>query len=310
MQWKQIKSLFILCFLILNVYLLFMFFNKQQELDYGVTEVQSLELQEQLEQEDITISADLPDEKPQETNITVSQKTYTDKDLEFLDGLENQQIEVIDSKLILSRFNEPVAIPENADSSLITELVKNRILSPDSYTYGTWNKEMNVLVFFQKKSDRPIYYNQNGIILIFLNDENEMTFYTQTMLGEESTPTETEDLIPPMTAIEVLFEGNMLLSGDEITKVNMGFYTRIPLGTGEQVFAPTWKITVNGNENFYVNAIENLVVSSEELTFLTEAVNSNIEKIQEKLPDDNDMKSFIINRLNQKLTTDNRSEPQ
>lgn len=300
MQWKQIKTLFILCFLVLNVYLLFMFFDKQEASDYGVADSQTPALKELLESEDITISADLPEEELNESYISVSQKQFSDKDMEFLDGLDNQQTEVINSKMIISRFDEPVAIPEDADSSLITDLVKSRVLSPDSYTYGTWNKKMNVLVFSQKKSGRPIYFNQSGIILIYLNDENEMTSYTQTMLGKTSTPSDKESLISPMTAIEVLFQDNRLWSGDEITEVNMGFHTRIPLESGEQLFAPTWAVTVNEEENFYVNAIENLVFSSNEETFLTDAISSTIEKVQ-KLPDDNELNRFIINRLESKI---------
>ncbi|SDQ05263.1 two-component system regulatory protein YycI [Virgibacillus salinus] len=301
MQWRQIKTLFILCFLILNAYLLFMFFDKLEELDYGLAEnEESSTFKEQLENENITISADLPEEELDKSYISVNQKSFTDEEVESLNGLDGQQSEVINGNFIVSLFEEPVTIPENADNTLISEIVKSKILLSDNYTYGTWNEEMNILVFFQEKNGLPIYYNQNGIVVVYLNNENEMIFYTQTVLGEAESPTDTESLIKPISAIQVLFDGNRLLAGDEITDVNMGFHTRIPLSSGEQLFAPTWTITVNENENFYVNAIENLVFSSDEMTFLTQYITDTTETLQE-LKDGNEVKEFVLNHLNTKL---------
>lgn len=309
MQWKQIKTLFILCFLVLNAYLLFMFFDKLEELDYGLVENnEASTFKEQLENEDIKISAELPEEELNESYISVNQKSFTDKEVESLNGLGNQQSEVIDGNFIVSQFEEPVTIPEDADNNLISEIVKSKILLPESYEYGTWNKEMNVLVFFQKKRGFPIYYNQNGIAVVYLNNSNEMIFYTQTMLGEAETPTEEKSLIKPIDAIKVLFDGDRLWPEDEITDVNMGFHQRIPLPNGEQLFAPTWTITVNGEENFYVNAIENLVFSSDEMTFLTNYITDTIETLQ-SLKDDNEVKEDVLNHLNT-MPTDNRSDTE
>ncbi|MGP4107834.1 two-component system regulatory protein YycI [Virgibacillus sp. L01] len=309
MQWKQIKTLFILCFLVLNAYLLFMFFDKLEELDYGLAEDnEEATFKEQLENENIKISADLPAEELNESYISANQKSFTDKEVESLNGLGNQQSEVINGNFIVSQFEEPVTIPEGADNNLITEIVKSKILLEENYTYGTWNKEMNVLVFFQKKRDLPIYYNQNGIVVVYLNNSNEMIFYTQTMLGEAETPTEEKSLIKPIDAIKVLFDGDRLWPEDEITDVNMGFHQRIPLPNGQQLFAPTWTITVNGEKNFYVNAMENLVFSSDEMTFLTDYISYTKETLQ-SLKDDNEVKEYVLNHLDT-IPTDNRSDTE
>ncbi len=309
MQWKQIKTLFILCFFILNAYLLFMFFDKLEELDYGLAENnEASTFKEQLENENIEISAELPEQELKESYISANQKSFTDKEVESLNGLGNQQSEVIGGNFIVSQFDEPVTIPEDADNNLISEIVKSKILLPENYMYGTWNKEMNVLVFFQKKKGLPIYYNQNGIVVVYLNSSNEMIFYTQTMLGEAETPTEEKSLIKPIDAIQVLFDGDRLWPEDEITDVNMGFHQRIPLLSGEQLFAPTWTITVNGEENFYVNAMENLVFSSDEMTFLTTYTTDIIETIQ-SLKDDNEVKEYVLNHLDT-MPIDNRSDTE
>lgn len=303
MQWKQIKTLFILCFLVLDVYLLFIFFDKQEDADLGTPEQQTLKFDKQLENENITISADLPAKQLKESFIFVEQKTFGKEDQKILEAKENLKSVIINDKYIISMFKKPVPIAKDTTDGLISQQVKKYILSPENYMYWDWNKEMNVLVLFQQKSDRPVYFNQNGIILVFLNEENEMIFYTQTMLGSIEKPGEPNQLIKPMQAIHALFENNRLESGDEITDVNIGFYTRFPLEGGEQVFAPTWTITVNEKENFYVNAIENRVFSSDELKFLKDAAITAMNKARMLEEDHDEMKSYILEHIKQKLAS-------
>ncbi|GAA0437196.1 two-component system regulatory protein YycI [Lentibacillus halophilus] len=301
MQWKQIKMLFILCFLVLNVYLLFMFFNKQEESDFGYENPDEVTLEQELESEDITISTDLSQKEINESYITAGKKTFTDKELDYFSPLENQNVEILNQTFIISRFKEPVSVPDDAKKNTISQLVKSKILLPDNYTFGSWNKSMNTLVFFQKKKDHPIYYNQSGIIIVYLNDDNEMMFYTQTMLGKAAPSTnKKKTLIKQMDAIKVLYEGNKIWPGDDITDVKLGFHTRFPLPNGKQVFAPTWIVSVNEDKHFSVNALENLVVQNDETSFLVDAVAASIEKVK-NLPDDNDMKKYVLKHMNERV---------
>lgn len=306
MQWKQIKTLFILCFLVLNVYLSLMLYEKETQSEYAMPETSDATLAEQLESENISISADLPNGDLNQSNLSLNQKSFTEEELSFFDDTDNQEVEVINDNFILSRFENPIAIPEDADGNIISDMVKSNLLLADNYRFSGWNTEMNVLIFFQEKNDLPIYYNQNGIVLVYLNDANEMIFYTQTMLGDDESPVEEDSLIEPMMAIRALFNGNRLQNEDEITEVNIGYHTRYPLEKGEQVFSPTWTVTVNDKENFYVNALENRIVSNDELTFLKESVSSTIERVQ-KL-EESDLTEFMLSHLNQKLSSNQQSE--
>ncbi|SFD70490.1 Two-component signal transduction system YycFG, regulatory protein YycI [Lentibacillus persicus] len=305
MQWKQIKTLFILCFLVLNVYLLLMLYDKQTQSEYALPDTSDSTFDQKLESENISISATLPNGDFNVPYLSLDRKSFTEEELAFFEEADNQEAEVINENFILSHFENPISIPEDADSSLVSDLVKSNILLADNYRFSSWNKDMNVLIFFQEKNELPIYYNQSGIVLVYLNEENEMIFYTQTMLGDDESPEE-ESLIEPMEAIRTLFNENRLQNGDEITEVNMGYHTRIPLETGEQGFSPTWTVTVNDEENFYVNAIENQVGSNDELDFLKESVDSTIERVQ-KL-EESDLTEFLLSHLNQKLSSNQQSE--
>ncbi|WP_106495721.1 two-component system regulatory protein YycI [Lentibacillus sp. Marseille-P4043] len=306
MQWSQIKTLFILCFLVLDVYLLIQFLDKQEKNDLDVMEQQESTIEQQLKLEDIKIPKKLPDGELEESYISVKQKAFTGKEMGELAKFDNQNAALVTDNLIVSHFKEPVPI---TDSDEAKEIINSNILFPDDYEYWDWNKELNVLIFFQEKNDQPIYFNQSGLLLVFLNDENEITFYTQTMLGEEVEDFDTskKQLIKPIRAIDTLYNQNELHTGEEVTDAKIGFYTALPMTSGEQTFVPTWKISVNGERNYFINAIENFAFSSDDLTFLNESITAIKSEIA-KMKDKKEFKNALIDQLTKKLDGINRSE--
>src|SRR5699024_9856804 len=174
--------------------------------------------------------------------------------------LKDQDTVILDESYIISMFKEP--IPINDPDKGMGSILSDELLYSDEYVYWDRNKKLNMLILFQKKQDRPVYYNENGIVFIFLNEDNEAIFYTQTVLDQTETNGDKYTLIEPIIAIEKLYNSNELTTGDDITNIDLGFHTRIPPKGGVQVFSPTWRVTVNGEKNYFVNAIEGLVSSS------------------------------------------------
>src|SRR5699024_3508968 len=109
-----------------------------------------------------------------------------------------------------------------------------------------------------------------------------------------------QSLIQPIKAIETLYGHNELVSGDKVSAVDIGFHTRVPLANGVQVFVPTWKLTVNEEKNYFVNAIEGFIFSSDEIGFLQESIESIIEKVQD-LEGKNVLKENVLSFLSTKL---------
>src|SRR5690625_5503647 len=97
-----------------------------------------------------------------------------------------------------------------------------------------------MIVYFQEKIDRPIYYNKSGLVLFYLNEQNEITHYTQTVLGEDEENEDSRDLITSMRVIETLYDSDKLESNDEIIYVEMCFITSVALYSGVRVIARTW----------------------------------------------------------------------
>ncbi|HLR02322.1 MAG TPA: two-component system regulatory protein YycI [Virgibacillus sp.] len=294
MQWNQIKTIFILCFLVLDVYLLIKFIDKQEQTDLGVLEHENTSIEQQLASEDISLPELPTDIEEEEHYISVSPREFSEDDLEKL-GKDQSPVVVDDDRRVISTFKDPISIPVDESDEDIKRAISNDITDADQYTYWGRNEELNVLIFFQKKEDKPIYYNENGIIFVFLNDDDEATFYTQTMLEETETSSEEYSLIEPIKAIESLYNSNELQTGDEISSIDMGFHTRIPLESGVQVFSPTWRVTVNDDNNYFVNAIEGIVYSRKELSFLDESIDDISEKVD--TIKDKDVKKKVMKLL-------------
>jgi len=300
MQWNQIKNVFILVFLLLNVYLLYQFNEKRELADVDVLEPRESTIEHQLELEDIEIG-ELPEEELKETYLSVDQRTFT-KEFKELSDTDSQKMMLINDTFIVSVFEKTIPIRKSDSPSDIEELLEDEIPYAEEYEFWDWNEDTNIIILFQQKKDRSVYFNQNGVVLVYLNDDDEAVFYTQTMLGETEQRQEEKSLIEPMTAVETLYNANELKSGDEITNVGIGFHTRVPLEDGEQIFVPTWKVVVNEERNYFVNAIEGFVFAGDEVEFLEETLELYIERIEDIEEEDEEvMQTFILEQLHEKM---------
>lgn len=279
MQWGQIKTLLIVSFLVLDIYLLMQFLDKKAEADIGILEQHTSTIEEQLADDQITYDP-LPDEEYEETYISVQQQLFTEEELEAENKKISQTSFIINNNFIASIVDQQLEMKESFSEAQIMDQFKQLVYFADEYTFWSWNKDKNVIIFFQEKGNRPVYYNQNGLVLLFLNDQNEVTFYLQTKLGETESLAEKRQIMKPMQAIETLYRANELHPGDHINKVDIGFHTRVPFETGVQVFAPIWKVIVNEEKHFFINAIEGYNFSTNEKEFIQETIQAAIEKIQ------------------------------
>lgn len=276
MHWGQIKSILILSFFILDVYLFAQFLEKKEQADIGVLEQQLSTVEEQLQDDSITFS-DLPEETHEETFISVEQQRFSNRDLKRDKPKVQQEPHIIGGTMIVSELKDPEKI-KNVTSDNALDVFNDAVYYADEYDYWGWNETYNVALFFQNKLDRPIYFNQNGLVMAILNDKDEIVSYVQTMLGEEESLADKRQLIEPLTAIEKVYENGELYPNDDITKVNIGFHTRVPFESGVQVFAPTWKVNVNEEKDYFVNAIEGFMFSTEEEEFIEEVIKHIIRK--------------------------------
>lgn len=282
------------------------FLNKQEQADLGVLEEQESPIEDQLESENITID-DIHIDVTEESYISAEQKEFSRQEREQIADFDDQNTEVINDNTIVSQFEESISIPDDASGDDILTILEDNLLYSEEYVFGDWNNEMNVLIFFQEKNEQPVYYNRSGIVLVFLDEENNMEFYTQTILEEAESQGDSRSLIQPIRAVEALYTNNELYPDEAITSMDIGFYTRVPLENNEHVFAPTYKITLdtrNDEQEYFVNAIEGTVLNSRYTNFLDEPIESIVSNI-ETLDDDSEIKHDVLERMEPMLDEDN-----
>src|SRR5699024_10458316 len=106
LQWDQIKTLLILSFLILNIYLLVQFTEKQEQADLSVLEHTESTIEDQLEAENIKIP-NLSNKKYNETYISVERNEKVKEELKKLKELKNQDNEGIQNTINITKVDEP-----------------------------------------------------------------------------------------------------------------------------------------------------------------------------------------------------------
>ncbi len=305
MQWGHIKTLFILSFLFLNIYLIWALIDRQQ--DVGYLDNQELPIEDQLAAEEIKYDS-IEVDVSQSAYISAIQKELTDEDLQELEDAQGQESEVINNNLIFAEFETPVRLSQNISVEELETLIQTNFLHGEEYYFWDYNEELNVLIFFQEKEERVVYYNENGLLLIFLNDDQQATHYAQTILGESEVQGDLVQLNQPTQVIYQLFNANYLNRGDEITDMEIGYYSRIA-ADGIQVFAPTWKVTVNDERSHFVNAIEGIIYKNEQREFLLNMIQEYVGHLH-ALDDENPLKDSMLPALERRLETNNRSETE
>lgn len=180
---------------------------------------------------------------------------YSENAIDQLELLSNQQALIVDETFVFSRFNEPVPINMD-DAEAYKEVLDYSIIHGHSYQFWAKSERANVLIFFQRFND-PVFYNQNAVLFIQLNQDGDMIQYVQTRLQREDDAEQEQELIQQYDAVSRLYHNlNRLQTGDTISDIQLGYHNLISLPNGEQVLNPAWNVVVNESEHYFINAVE------------------------------------------------------
>src|SRR5690554_695360 len=282
MKWGQIKTIFIISFLIVNIFLFQQFLDKFNRANYE-TIAQQTTFEENLNADEITIG-ELPERGRKEAYISARRYQFSVDDIEALgERVESQNIYLTEQgEMIFGEFVNPIPLDLNDQLDQSIENLKTQILFGNEYIFWDYYENENVLLFFQEQEGHTVYFNEAGLLIVILNEENEAMYYGQTLLTGITPQSEEETVIDPMNAVEVLYNSNSLFQKDHISNMRLGYHTLVPLEGGLQVFAPTWEINVNDERTYFVNAMEGQMIPYNETDFI-ENMKNFIEREIERL---------------------------
>jgi regulatory protein YycI of two-component signal transduction system YycFG len=255
-DWSKTKTIFIIVFFILDIFLFVQFLDKRHASQLNMTKDASIE--EKLKDNGIQY-VELPSENTKGKYLTAKSKNFSDVNLE---ELPNQSITIQNGTTLLSIFDEPISVKENMEQEMIHTFLKTYVYQGGQYRFWKWDQEQNRLIFYQEYNQKLFFKNVNGRLIVNLNNQNQIIGYEQTLL-EDIQELANENILPAIRAIETIHQQGLIKADSKITKVELGYYTLVQL-TESQVLTPTWHFVIEQGdtkkvEDIFVNAIEGQV---------------------------------------------------
>ncbi len=254
MDWSKIKTIFILTFLILDVYLFYQFMKIRDLNKYEFITEASFE--DKLKADDIKY-VDLPKATIKGQYISAKPKTFEKADLAKLKG--QAALLVNEGMTIDSTLENPVQLDSKFVESDLSNFLNESVLYGDQYKFFSKNDKKHTITLYQQYETNTFYKNQSGMLVLNINKDNQIYSYQQTYLSGIDKLTTKEEILPPLKAIETLHQKGMIKPKSKVTNVELGYSTLVHL-TASQVLAPTWRIIVNNKESFYVNGFEGQII--------------------------------------------------
>jgi len=253
MDWSRIKTIFILTFLVLNIYLVYQFMNTRDAAQYEIIKEASLE--EKLKNDSIRYP-ELPETK-KERYISVRTKVFKNEEL---DKTKGQVIDLGDGTSIEAKLAKPIKLSSKFEPAELSGFIKSNIFSGEQYKFWKKDDETKTITYYQQYDNKTFYYNSNARLTLYVNENNEVVSYRQTYLEViDEQLSDEEELLTPLRAMETLYKKGLLKPKSEITKVELGYSTLVSL-TASHVVTPTWRLVLDGKENLFVHAFEGRVI--------------------------------------------------
>jgi regulatory protein YycI of two-component signal transduction system YycFG len=258
MDWNKTKSIFIIVFLVLDIFLMTIFMDKIRASNPDTIVQTSFE--ETLKAAKITYPQKLSKEPIKDAYIRVSTKKISEKDLGKIKG---QEVKTVNDNTINAILKEPISISEDFSPAELKDFLKENIIDGEQYSFWKYSKEDQTLVYYQTYNDRKIFNNENGKLILYLNSEREIVSYKQTLLENIKESTGKKSLVTPFDALRFLVENNEIANGSKIVDVpSLCYSTFVPIDD-YQVLAPTWHFIVEKEgkkEDLFINAVEAQIV--------------------------------------------------
>ena len=260
MDWNKTKTIFIIVFSILNVFLYSLYLKSYNEAQIIEPLGDEASIHEKLQADRIKYDS-LSKVPEQESYVTGNVRVYS---LEELQPRKNQTIQIVDGTQLVAIFNEPVLIQNVQDALSFEEFAIANIENGASYELWEIDEEKRKAVLFQKVRNHLIFNNSNAKITLYWNENQEMIRYEQTEFEElEAFGEGLVNLLAEEEVVKTLYARNLLKTESFIEDITLGYSTLVNF-TETQVFAPTWHVSVKSKdgliEDYFVNAVEGKII--------------------------------------------------
>ncbi|KIL49226.1 two-component system regulatory protein YycI [Jeotgalibacillus soli] len=261
MDWSKTKTIFIVVFLILDIFLFTLFLNKYQSSQYEV--IAESDLEEKINEDNIQYNI-LPVDVEPLSYLNAEAHVFSSADIDSL----SRQTAVVENRFTLrSELDVPIKVNDFQNPAEVNSFLSQSVINGQQYTFWEYDEDNARLIYYQEYEDTPFYFNLNGRIVFQLDENMSVISYEQTMLDSVEEFAEEQSIITPMNALETFYRHALLERGSEVIAANLGYYTFIQL-TESQVLSPTWRFVIEEEDgdrkSLYLNAVEGQVIDIDE----------------------------------------------
>lgn len=253
MNWSRTKSIFIVAFLILNVFLTWELIetNSANQL-HLITEAT---IQERLDLNNVKIDIELPEEDLPGLHVIGRSTPLNDN---VIAPLHNQDAMIIDERTIVSILDEPYDIDPKQFQQDIHSFLSSYIFRGNEYQYGRYDTDARQFLLYQTFEDKTAYTYGDEPLVLQLDDNQRIIGYEQSYYTFEEVEGREREILSSLKAIEILLNEQLIRMNSTVSNVQFGYYSFFSLQHDVQIFAPMWRVVVEG-ETYLVNAIEGSV---------------------------------------------------
>ncbi|WP_085522459.1 two-component system regulatory protein YycI [Tuberibacillus sp. Marseille-P3662] len=287
MNWSRTKSIFIICFLLLDLFLGYQLYKQQKAnqlesiSDVSVPNFEST----------VKIDTQLPSKIEKVKTVKGDRIAFKKddntliKELQSLKGTEDDPVLSFtsDGSKLRATFHKKVEASESQTGW--RSFLEDYVYKGSEYRFWSYQEEQNEFTFVQTYQHQPVIasYKQDTTtkkqvvpqqevvaLNVKVDKEGYVKGYTQTYLDLESVSESTPSVVDPKKAIQILWDENKLpvTQNPVITKVELSYYSiSNPTGTSQGpttdeeqtlAFAPSWHVVVEsdrGTEDYFVVAV-------------------------------------------------------
>lgn len=254
MDWSKAKSIFIMVFFILDIFLLYQYLDKRE--NYQFEYMTEATIEEQLQDVNIKYGT-LSKQKQKDQFLLAHSKEFETKDVA---NLLNQTVKIVNRTKIEGTFKQPIQMSKNFQSIELEGFLKDQIVYGNDYDYWNYDEATGEIIFYQNWDKKMFFNNSKGKITLQVNNHQQVISYEQTYLENIEKFNEPKDVVPAIKAIEVLYKNNDIKRNSNISNVELGYYNSLQTTSTTHLLVPAWRVVVNDEVNLFVNAFNGEVI--------------------------------------------------
>ncbi|WP_332692337.1 two-component system regulatory protein YycI [Halalkalibacter lacteus] len=249
MDWNRTKTIFIITFLLLNIFLTWQLIETHNMNQISMITVANI--QEVLRENNVTIETELPETDSPGLLVVGKNVVLSNEDIP---NVEDQEINIIDERTILSVLEEPFVLSRENFSTELSTFLSTYVFQGVDYRFGGFDQVKNQVFLYQAYGEKTAYTFDDQPLILHLDDNLQIIGYQQKYLEFELQDGEEREMYSSLKAIEVLLNDQLVRMNQTITDVQFGYYSFFSPTGDVQVFAPMWRVTVDG-DTYLVHAI-------------------------------------------------------